>query len=84
MEFQDIPKDLNIFSEYLDRKIRELNSDYDAKRTDNFILDCLQIFPAKKNIFYKWLKINNRLGGQYKVPRLDNDGIKFNEIKSLM
>ena len=84
VEFQDIPNDLNIFSEYLDQKIRELNSDYDAKRTDNFILDRLQIFPAKKNVFYKWLKINNRLGGQYKVPRLDNDGITFNEIKSLM
>ncbi|MCE3229490.1 MAG: hypothetical protein K0S32_4041, partial [Bacteroidetes bacterium] len=34
--------------------------------------------------FYKWLKKNNKLGGQYKVPRLANDRKILEEIKALV
>jgi hypothetical protein len=33
--------------------------------------------------FYKWLKKNNKLGGQYKVPRLSNDRKVLEEILAL-
>jgi hypothetical protein len=32
------------------------------------------------NTFYKWLKVNNKLGGQFKVPRLSNDRLLLEEI----
>jgi hypothetical protein len=33
----------------------------------------LEIVEAKNNLFFNWLKLNNKLGGQNKVPRLSND-----------
>ena len=67
----------------LDSEIRKLNSDYDAKRNNDFILKNLKIIPAKEGVFYKWLKNNDRLGGQYKVPRLFNDNKIFLQILEL-
>jgi hypothetical protein len=34
--------------------------------------------------FYNWLKKNNKLGGQFKVPRLSNDRKIIQEILSLI
>jgi hypothetical protein len=43
-------------------------------------MDELKITVAKKNIFYDWLKQNNKLGGQNKVPRLSNDRKIIDEL----
>ena len=32
-----------------------------------------QILAAKNGLFENWLKAINKLGGQHKVPRLNND-----------
>ena len=37
----------------------------------------------KKGTFYKWLAVNNRLGGQYKIIRLSNHNKVANEILSI-
>ena len=57
----------------LDRTLREVNSDYDAKRTNNFILSPPVVRSAPVGLFYQWLKQADKLGGQHKVPRLCND-----------
>ena len=36
---------------------------------------------ARKNLFYDWLKQNDKLGGQHKIPRLSNDR---NYLESLL
>ena len=36
-----------------------------------------------KNSFYAWLKLNNKIGAQYKVPRLSNDRKVLEEIYNL-
>ena len=61
-----------------------LNSDYAAKRTKDLILGAPEIIHIQNNEFYKWLKQNNRLGGQYKVPRLSNDRKIADEILALL
>ena len=61
-----------------------LNSDYAAKRTKNLILDLPEIILIQNNEFYIWLKQKNRLGGQYKVPRLTSDRKIANEILALL
>jgi hypothetical protein len=43
-------------------------------------MDELKITVAKKNIFYDWLKQNNKLGGQNKVPRLSNNRKIIDEL----
>lgn len=73
VEFEQEPKDLNAFIKDLDQALRDVNSDYDAKRTKNLNLEQLQLSTLEKGTFYAWLKSKGKLGGQHKVPRLCND-----------
>ena len=84
IEFTKQPKNIQLFKEELDNKLKELNSDYEAKRTKNLVLGLPEIIHIQNNEFYAWLKQNNRLGGQYKVPRLSNDRKIANEILALL
>jgi hypothetical protein len=57
----------------LDEKLREINSDYDAKRYHDMILTKPKVKAVAKESFNNWLKENGKLGGQNKIPRLSND-----------
>lgn len=78
--FNKAPNDIAHFAEALDACIRSLNSDYDAKRTNNMALTTLEVIPVDNTIFYKWLAQKGKLGGQNKVPRLMNDRKVIEEI----
>lgn len=73
IEFDYPPTDLNRFTFLLDEALRRLNSDYDAKRTHDLAMLRPQVLLAPPLTFYNWLKSKNKLGGQNKVPRLNND-----------
>lgn len=73
IEFKKLPEDLTAFSVILDKNIQNLNSDYEAKRYNNMTLNSLVLNVARANLFYDWLKENDKLGGQHKIPRLSND-----------
>lgn len=73
IEFKKLPENLKIFGEILDKNIQNLNSDYEAKRYNNMTLNPLLLNVARQNLFYDWLKDNDKLGGQHKIPRLSND-----------
>jgi hypothetical protein len=73
IEFEKQPSDFNEFCEILDSKLREINSDYDAKRFKNMALGQPIIHNAPNNTFYTWMKSRGKLGGQNKVPRLANN-----------
>jgi hypothetical protein len=73
IEFKKQPVDLEKFSQTLDKMLQELNSDYEAKRYNNMTLNPLVINIAREHLFYDWLKANDKLGGQHKVPRLSNE-----------
>jgi hypothetical protein len=73
IEFETEPEDLERFTYYLDQKMRELNSDYDAKRYKDIAMRMPIIKSLPKRSFYNWMKSNGKLGGQNKVPRLVND-----------
>jgi len=83
IEFSKEPEDMDVFSKILDTNLRELNSDYDAKRTKDLSLNFPLIHKARPNLFDDWLKSNNKLGGQHKVPRLSNDRKIVEQILSL-
>lgn len=73
IEFRKKPDDLSKFSQLLDENIQSLNSDYEAKRYNNMTLNPLTINIARENLFYDWLKNQDKLGGQHKIPRLSNN-----------
>lgn len=73
IEFEQQPNDFKRFCEILDAKLREINSDYDAKRFKDMALRSPIIHNAPENTFYTWMKSRDKLGGQNKVPRLSNN-----------
>ncbi len=72
IEFNTPPQDIEAFASSLDKELQKLNSDYEAKRKNDTTLKRLQLVVAKENLFYEWLKKNDKLGGQHKIPRLSN------------
>ena len=84
IEFSKEPENIEIFKQELDKNLKKLNSDYAAKRTKNLILNSPEIVLIQNNEFYRWLQQNNRLGGQYKIPRLCNNRKIAEEILALL
>lgn len=80
IEFSREPEDLEAFADLLDRRLQELNSDYEAKRYKDINMVRLQIVKARKGLFDDWLKSKGKLGGQHKVPRLANTRKHIEEI----
>ncbi|WP_432672822.1 GH3 auxin-responsive promoter family protein [Flavobacterium sp. SM2513] len=72
IEFRKNPSDEALFKKVLDESLQSLNSDYEAKRYNNMTLNAPVIHIARTNLFYDWLKSQNKLGGQNKIPRLSN------------
>jgi hypothetical protein len=73
IEFEKEPNNFDYFAYVLDSSLKQLNSDYEAKRYNDYILKAPIVKALPKGSFYKWLKQNNKLGGQFKVPRLSNN-----------
>ena len=73
IEFEQAPNNLDFFINVLDDALKKMNSDYEAKRFNNYVLQIPLVKCLPKGTFYNWLKANNKLGGQFKVPRLSND-----------
>ena len=72
IEFAKMPDDLGRFAKILDDTLKEINSDYEAKRQNNLALQQLEIIVARKGLFHDWLERKGKLGGQHKIPRLSN------------
>jgi hypothetical protein len=83
IEFKTPPNDIDYFNELLDNALKSLNSDYEAKRYNNITLNKPRINQARGHLFYDWLKVNNKLGGQHKVPRLSNTRDYIDELLNL-
>ena len=84
IEFEKRPNNIEYFTETLDNALKSLNSDYEAKRYHNMVLRPPIVREMPPKTFYKWLKTKNRLGGQYKVPRLSNNRKYVEEILEMV
>lgn len=83
IEFLQQPDDLEKFTEALDTLLRQLNSDYDAKRTGNLGLQQLKIYSVKRGVFYQWISSKCKLGVQAKIPRLNADYKILDEVLAI-
>ncbi|MGB3181439.1 MAG: GH3 auxin-responsive promoter family protein [Cyclobacteriaceae bacterium] len=73
IEFKKEPDSKELFIRTLDERLREINSDYDAKRQGDIALEMPVVHFVREGTFYEWMKKRGKLGGQNKVPRLSND-----------
>ncbi len=83
IEFSTMPDSVEKFAEILDKTLQELNSDYEAKRYKDITLQHLELVVARKGLFNDWLKMKGKLGGQHKVPRLNNSRTHIEELLKL-
>jgi hypothetical protein len=83
IEFAKEPDNLQTFSDLLDKRLQEVNSDYEAKRFHDVTLQHLEIIKGRPGIFNDWLKAKGKLGGQHKIPRLSNSRKTLEEILAL-
>lgn len=72
IEFEKMPDSVDRFAKILDDTLKEINSDYEAKRQNDLALQPLELIVARKELFHDWLAQKGKLGGQHKVPRLSN------------
>jgi hypothetical protein len=84
VEFEKEPEDISQFAEELDKALKELNSDYEAKRHKSIALRLPIIKSVPKGLFTSWLRKKGKLGGQHKVPRLSNDRTYVDELLMMM
>jgi hypothetical protein len=84
IEFTQKPENLEYFTELLDNALKSINSDYEAKRYSNMTLKMPVVHDARENLFYDWLKMKKKLGGQNKIPRLSNSRKMIEELKGIM
>ncbi len=84
IEFEKKPKEFDRFVDILDNTLREVNSDYDAKRFKDMALRRPKVHNAPNGTFYNWLKSKGKLGGQHKVPRLANERKYVDELLEMM
>jgi hypothetical protein len=67
IEFEKAPSDLGLFTYELDTALKNVNSDYEAKRHKDIALKMPVVQSLKKYVFEEWLKSKGKLGGQHKV-----------------
>ena len=75
IEWSKRPISMERFVEVLDETLQSVNSDYQAKRSHGIFLDPPEVISARHGLFDEWLASagNHKLGGQRKVPRLNNN-----------
>ena len=83
IEFNKLPKEIDVFNQILDEELKKNNSDYEAKRSGDLILRKPKINIIKNGIFFYWLKTKNKLGGQNKIIRLSEKRKFIDELKQL-
>lgn len=74
VEFAAPPTDLRRFAGELDATLSTLNEDYRAHRQGDLTMLGPEVVPVRRGGFADWLRSRGQLGGQHKVPRLDNSG----------
>ena len=84
IEFVRQPADVSRFMQLLDQHLREANSDYDAKRKGDIFLAAPSLVISPEGLFDRWLASTGKLGGQRKVPRLNNDRTVIEQMLALI
>ncbi|MBP6696689.1 MAG: GH3 auxin-responsive promoter family protein, partial [Flavobacteriales bacterium] len=84
IEFERLPENADAFTDALDAELRNLNSDYDAKRKGDRAMQRPVVHAVPQGTFHTWMKQRGKLGGQHKVPRLANDRTYLEQLLPML
>jgi hypothetical protein len=74
VEFGGHVPDLGRFASGLDKELGKINEDYRAHRQGDLTLLAPEVRAVGAGGFADWMRSLGKLGGQHKVPRMDNSG----------
>jgi hypothetical protein len=74
VEFAGATPDLGRFTAVLDAELGRINEDYAAHRQGDLTMLAPEVVPVRPGGFADWMRSQGKLGGQHKVPRMDNSG----------
>jgi hypothetical protein len=80
VEFLARPPDAERFRDRLDAELAARNADYQAHRSRGAGLPPPALLVASRGSFQGWMRRRGKLGGQNKVPRVDNTGTLTREL----
>ncbi len=84
IEFVDFPADIAAFRQELDADLIRRNADYQAHRAAGVGLPLPALSVIRPEGWIGWMRERGKLGGQHKVPRMDNSGVLTAEIDASM
>jgi hypothetical protein len=84
IEFETPPQNIEAFTQLLDDTLKQINSDYEAKRYNSMAMDRLTLHQAPSGTFNTWLRNRGKYGLQNKVPRLSANRQHVEELKTLI
>ncbi len=82
VEFARHAPDAAAFARHLDDALGRLNEDYRAHRAGDLALRAPEVVPVPRGGFAAWMRSRGKLGGQHKLPRLDNTGTLTRELSA--
>jgi hypothetical protein len=80
VEFARPPRDVEPFAREVDMALCRINADYRAHRTGDLTMRAPEVVPVRRGGFADWMRSRGKLGGQHKVPRMDNSGRMTEEL----
>jgi len=83
IEFEEIPNDIKLFEKSINEKMCQLNIYYNDLIKGG-IIQSARIVICPKGSFQKYMKLEGKLGGQNKLPRLTNDRLIANKLLSIL
>lgn len=83
-EFLNAPADFGAFLRAFDADLSARNADYCAHRDDNVGLPLPALIVAEPGGFESWMRARGKLGGQNKVPRIDNSGTLTQHLEQFL
>ncbi len=83
-EFLRPPDDLIAFRKALDADLSRRNADYQAHRAEGVGLPLPALVVARPSGFDAWMRSRGKLGGQNKVPRMDNAGSLTSQVVAFL
>lgn len=81
--FEKLPADLKLFAQYMDEAMQHKNIYYKDLIAGN-ILQTLKVRILVPDAFIQYMKLQGKLGGQNKVPRLSNDRKIAGELSAFL
>ena len=74
VEFATLPHSTIEFASEIDAALSRTNEDYRAHRVGDLTLNMPEVVRVPGGGFANWMQSRGKLGGQNKVPRMDNSG----------